>query len=166
MKHRLHLYALTVVMILTIISCSIFTPADDRLQEVDPEEMPELSQAQAIDMVWEALEPNTSSHNRSNWQVVEAQLVPGESVVERFEGEPAPGCWSGPEPVENKDISGTKEYWYVLMVPNPATPEPFYGTASPTAPPLIPEPFLREAHFLVHPESGDIPARKLICVIY
>jgi len=166
MKHRLQLYAMILMMIFMIISCSIFLPADDKSQEVDPEEKPALSKSQAIDIVWEALEPNTSSHNRSNWQLVQAQLVTGEEVAERFEGEPAPGCWSGPEPVENRDIISTKDYWYILMVPTPATPEPFYGTPSPTAPPLIPEPFLKEAYFLIDPETSDILARKLICVIY
>ena len=166
MKHKLQRYALTLMIILMVISCSIFLPTDDASQEVSPEEKPAFSQSQIYNIVWEVLEPNTSSHKRSNWQVAEAQLVSGESVTERFEGEPAPGCWSGPEPVENKDVILTKDYWYILMVPKPATPEPFYGTPSPTAPPLIPEPFLREAHFLVDPDTGDVVARKLICVIY
>lgn len=166
MKHRLQIFALIPMLILTILSCSIFLPVDDNPQQADPVETPELSQSQAIDIVWEALEPNTSSHERSNWQVVEAELVAGERVAERFEGEPAPGCWSGPKPVENKAVILTKDYWYVSMKPAPATPMPFYGTPSPTAPPLIPEPFLREAHFLVDPETKDVVARRLICVIY
>lgn len=166
MKKRQYLFVLNIMMILMIISCSIFTIADDKLQVGDPGDKPGLSESQVLDIVWEALEPNTSSHNRSNWQMQKVQFVPGESVTERFKGEPAPGCWSGPEPAENKDISPTKIYWYVLMVPSPATPEPFYGTPSPTAPPLIPEPFLREAHFLVDSKTGEVVARKLICVIY
>lgn len=166
MKHRLQRCAMIIMMILMVISCSIFLPAEDASQEIDPEEKSALNQSQVIDIVWQALEPNTSSHTRSNWQMEKAQLVPGENVAERFEGIPSLGCWSGPEPVENKDVILTKDYWYILMVPKPATPEPFYGTPSPTAPPLIPEPFLREAHFLVDPDTGDVVARKLICVIY
>ena len=166
MKHRLQIYSIVPVMILMLISCSIFTLADDKSQEVAPGDNPGLSESQVLDIVWEALEPNTSSHTRSNWQMEKVQFVPGERVAERFEGKPSLGCWSGPEPAENKDISATKIYWYVLMVPRPATPEPFYGTPTPTAPPLIPEPFLREAHFLVDPGTNEVIARKLICVIY
>lgn len=166
MNNRLQIYVLMVSMVLSISSCSKYTPARSQSQEVDPEEKPAISQSQVIDIVWDALEPNTSSHNRSNWQVVEVQLVIGESVAGRFEGEPAPGCWAGPEPVENKSINSKENYWFVLMTPKPATPMPFYGTPSPTAPPLIPEPFLMEAYFLVDPETSDIIARRLICVIY
>ncbi len=166
MKHRLYLFALIFMMIPVIVTCSTFTTAEEKLKEVDAGDIPDTSQSQVIDIVWEALEPNTSSHERSNWQAVEVGSVTGESVAELFEGEPAPGCWSGPKPVENKEIRASKSYWYVLMIPNPATPEPFDGTPSPTAPPRIPEPFLREAHFLVDPKTGEILARKLMCVIY
>jgi hypothetical protein len=85
-------------------------------------------------------------------------------VAERFEGEPAPGCWSGPEPPENETLRASKSYWYVLLVPTPATPEA--NKYSPTAPPHIQEPFLREAHFLVDSKTSEVVARKLICVIY
>jgi hypothetical protein len=166
MNHRLQIFVLVVSMVLSILSCSKYPPTLSQSQEVDPEEKPAISQSQVIDIVWDALEPNTSSHNRSNWQVVEVQLVIGESVAERFEGEPAPGCWSGLKLVENKSINSKDNYWFVLMTPKPATPMPSYGTPSPTAPPLIPEPFLMEAYFLVDPETSDIVARRLICVIY
>ena len=119
-----------------------------------------------LDFVWDALEPNTSSHDRTNWDVVEVSQVMGEQVVERFEGEAAPGCWAGPEPPENDDIKSGQTYWYVQMKPKPATPVPQQGTPSPTAPPIIPEPFLRDAYFLVDSQSGAIVARRLICVIY
>lgn len=166
MNNRLQIYVLMVSMVLSISSCSKYTPALNQSQEVDPEEKPVISQSQVIDIVWDAVEPNTSSHNRSNWQVVEVQLVIGESVAERFEGEPAPGCWAGPKPAKNKSINSKDNYWFVLMTPKSATPMAFYGTPSPTAPPLIPEPFLMEAYFLVDPKTSDIVARRLICVIY
>jgi hypothetical protein len=166
MKHRLQMCVLIVSMVLIISSCSKYLPALSQSQEVDPEEKPAISQVQMIDIVWVALEPSTSSHNRSNWQVLEARLAIGENVAERFAGDPAPGCWSGPKPAENKGINAKENYWFVLLTPKPATPMPFYGTPSPTAPPLIPEPFLREASFLVDSETSDIVARKLICVIY
>ena len=149
-----------------IVSCAIFSTVDDRSKNVDPGDAPNFSQSQVIDTVWEILEPNTSSHNRANWQVLEVQTVSGGSVAQRFEGEPAPGCWSEPEPPENENIASSKKYWYILMAPKPATPEPFGDTPSPTAPPQIPEPFLREAHFLVDLKSGEVVARKLLCVIY
>jgi hypothetical protein len=166
MKQRMQILALFVLIITLIVSCSFFLPADDQPQESDSKKQSVFGKSQVIDIVWDALEPNTSSHNRLNWQVVQAELVTGGSVVEHFEGEPAPGCWSGPKPPENQEIDPINEYWYVLMAPLPATPDPFYGTSSPTAPPLIPEPFLKQAHFLIDPNTGDILARKLICVVY
>jgi len=166
MKNRPYLFTLIIMMILMLISCSIFPPADDKSQEADQGDTSELSQSQVLDIVWQVLEPNTASHEQANWQVIKAETVTGGSLAGRFEGEPAPGCWSGPEPPENEDIISSKNYWYILMTPKPATPEPFGDTPSPTAPPKIPEPFLREAHFLVDPKSGEVIARKLLCVIY
>ena len=166
MMYKSQVGVLIVLLIFMIMSCSPFSKTRNPSQEINSEEVHTINQLQAIDNVWVALEPNTSSHNRSNWQVEEAQLVPGESVSEHFEGEPAPDCWFGPEPVKNKIVSSTKTYWFVLMTPNPVTPVPSYSTPSPTAPPQIPEPFLKYAYFLVDSESGEIMARKLICVIY
>ena len=97
---------------------------------------------------------------------MDARLAKGNNVVKRFEGDPAPGCWTGPKPAENKSINPIQEYWFVNIKPKPATPIPFFDTPSPTAPPLIPEPFLRDSYFLADKESGEIVARKLICVIY
>lgn len=166
MKQRLQMLALFVLVVTIIVSCSIFLPASEQQQEVEFEGVSMLGEAQVIDIVWNSLEPNTSSHKRSSWQVMEAYLVIGEKILQQFEGEPAPDCWFGPKPPENKEINPTKDYWYVLMTPYPATPEPFYGTSSPTAPPLIPEPFLKYAYFLVDPLNGEIIARSLICIIY
>jgi len=165
MQHRLRLYAL-VLIIPILVSCSILLPPGEGAQVATPEDRSLLPEAQVLDIVWEALDPNTSSHMRANWQVMEVHLVKGETVAKQFEGEPITGCWFGPAPPENREIRSAKDYWYVLMTPSPATPEPFYGTPSPTAPPLIPEPFLRQAHFLTDPGSGEIIARKLICVVY
>jgi len=119
-----------------------------------------------LDAVWTALEPNTASHDRGNWDVVEIYQIKGRQVDNRFEGEPAPGCWSGPQPPENGDVKPGRTYWLVQMIPKPAAPVPGQGTPSPTAPPNIPEPFLRAAHFLVDSQSGNIAARKLLCIIY
>jgi len=167
MKYQLQTNMLIIMMSFMMASCSsTILPTQHQSQEINAEEEPSISQSQVIDIVWDALEPNTSSHNRSNWQVIEVELVIGEDVVMRFEEEPTTGCWFGPKPPENKEINTSKHYWYVLMIPYPATPEPFYGTPSPTAPPLIPEPFLKYAHFLVDVTSGEVMARRLICIVY
>jgi hypothetical protein len=94
--------------------------------------------------------------------------VKGEEIQEIFEGEPVPGnCISGPPPPENKKIQASASYWYVRMKPVPVTSEPIPTEQySPTAPPRIPEPFLRDAHLLIDPGSGEIVARKLLCIIY
>ena len=123
-----------------------------------------LTEQQALDAAWKALEPNTSSHNQANWQAVTIRLVDGHEVAGQFEGEPAPGC-VGTTPPPNKQISAGK-HWHVVMQPTPATPRPFPDTPSPTAPPLIPEPFTREARFLLDARDGTVVARKLLCVIY
>jgi len=123
-----------------------------------------LSRQQAADKAWQALEPNTSSHDRSNWELGEVRQVPGREVTEQFAGEPAPGCL-GPKPPANGEIGLSDTYWYVQMKPRPATPLPA-AEISPTAPPAIPEPFTRQALFLVDSADGSIVARKLLCVIY
>ena len=137
----------------------------DRESNLNEVQKGNLTEEQVLDTVWDALEPNTSSHDRSNWDAIEVDQVTGGQAAERFDGEPAPGCWSGPEPPENDDIQSGQTYWYVQMKPKPATPVPGVES-SPTAPPIIPEPFLRDAYFLIDPQSGEIVARKLICVIY
>ena len=167
MKYRLQTNMLIVMMSFMMASCSsTISPTQNQSQEIDAEEEPSISQSQVIDIVWDAFEPNTSSHSQSNWHVIEVEIVTGEDVIDRFEGESISGCWFGPKPPENKEINLSKHYWYILMIPYPATPEPFYGTASSTAPPLIPEPFLKYAHFLVDVNSGEVIARRLICIVY
>jgi len=125
-----------------------------------------INEGQVIDTAWKALKPNTSSGNFSNWDVEKIIVVKGSDVADLFEGEPAPGCWKGPEPPQNELITPSKTYCFVQMVPKPATPFPVGRTPSPTEPPFIPEPFLREAFFLIDIESGNILASKLHCVIY
>jgi hypothetical protein len=111
------------------------------------------------------LEPNTASHDQANWQVETVELVKGEQVADQFEGQPAPGCL-GAQPPANQPINPTDRYWYVVLRPAPVTPRPWVGTPSPTAPPLIPEPFTREAQFLLDAGQGGVVARRLLCVIY
>ena len=124
-----------------------------------------LPEAQLLTRVWQALEPNTSSHKQANWEVVESRSVSGSDVSERFTGGPDPGCVPGPTPPANGPISPNVTYWYVQMRPRPATPLPG-PSLSPTAPPNIPEATVRQADFLVNPNTGEIVARRLGCVIY
>jgi hypothetical protein len=123
-----------------------------------------LTEQKVIDIAWQALAPNTSTGDRAIWQVIEARQVKGRDVAERFAGEPSLGCWQGPTPAPNGEIQSGAEYWYVKLMPQPATPLPA-RTISPTAPASIPEPFLRQALFLLD-SDGQVVARKLYCVIY
>jgi hypothetical protein len=123
-----------------------------------------LTEQQAVDAAWDVLAPNTSSGDRANWQVVDVRQVKGRDVADEFAGEPSLGCWKGPTPMPNGAIQPNGDYWYVEMSPKPATPLP-RPTISPTAPPSIPEPFLRQALFLLD-TGGKVVARKLYCVIY
>lgn len=116
------------------------------------------------DIAWNALAPNTSSGDRANWEVTIVEPVKGRDVADEFAGEAWLGCWKGPTPVPNGEVKAESDYWYVELRPKAATPLPT-ATLSPTAPPFIPEPFLRQALFLIDLQ-GNVVARKLYCVIY
>lgn len=124
---------------------------------------PALDRDRAIEVAWEALEPNTASHDRANWAVVEVRTASGRSVVEEFEGWTFYGACGGPAPPPNGEIEPTETYWLVEMKPQPATPSG--PTVSPTAPPLVPEPFMARALFLID-DSGQVIARALACIVY
>jgi len=51
------------------------------------------------------------------------------------------------------------------MIPKPATAIVQGGTPSPTKPMATPAPVLRETFFLLNIETGNIHARKFLCVI-
>ncbi len=134
----------------------------------DPSATPEpappgLDRDQVSAIAWQALEPNTKSHDRANWAVVEVRSVSGGVVAEEFEGRVLYGYCGGPEPPANGAIDPSQSYWYVELRPQPATPSG--PSMSPTAPPLVPEPFLQRALFLID-EGGDVIARMLACVVY
>ena len=127
-----------------------------------------VSEKKAIEIAWDALEPNTSSHAFESWEVTEARQVTGEEVqdvVKRLGDRPAPGC-SGPKPPANEEVSSTRTYWLIRMHPRPATPVPDKYPLGPTAPPNIPEPFVNLASFLIDAGRGDVVARQLYCLIY
>lgn len=150
---------------------------------------PPVSESQVLALVWQALEPNTTSHNRVNWEVIESRSVAGREVSDLFKKEF--GYCPGPAPATNQAINPDASYWYVLMRPLPATPIPIKPLPvtrrlssappryqnqlnplpaqpeySPTASPNIPEPFYKQAHFLVDPTTNQVVARILACVIY
>jgi hypothetical protein len=61
-----------------------------------------LTEQQALDAAWKALEPNVASHNRANWRVSDVRLADGHKVANLFEGEPAPGCWARLRPLHRR----------------------------------------------------------------
>lgn len=132
-----------------------------------------LGQDQVRDIAWRALEPNTATQSRSNWELRQAQKVNGREVVDQFTAFGTRKC-PGPIPPENLAIRASGEYWYIQAVPknraadsgnepdnaalmNSATPD----GATPGA--TEPEPILQEATFLIDPFSGQVVARKFYC---
>jgi hypothetical protein len=158
MSKALRLGWLILILILTLIACS------KQAESFSQEQTESFGQEQAVDAAWEALDPNTSSHDRANWEVAEARQVTGSDVMGDFDDRPAPGCM-GPPPPDNQEIDPDGDYWYVHFERRPATPIPG-PELSPTAPPNVPEPFMYQALFLIDPADGGIIARKLYCVIY
>jgi hypothetical protein len=84
-------------------------------------------------------------------------------VAKEFEGWVCYGYCGGPAPPPNGEIEPSGRYWYVEMKPQPATPSG--PSMSPTAPPLVPEPFMFQALFLID-DGGQVIARALVCVVY
>lgn len=145
--------ALVLAIVAVLVTACGDSPSESTLDE------------QAVqDLVWGALAPNTSSGDRANWQATVVEQVKGRDVADEFKGEAWLGCWKGPTPAPNSAVQAGADYWYVEMRPKAATPLP-EPTISPTAPPFVPEPFLRQALFLID-QDGTVVARKLFCVIY
>lgn len=125
----------------------------------------DLDEQRLLDIAWAALEPNTSSHDRANWEGGEMRRVEGGEVADEFDDErPGYGC-PGPTPQANRRVEPDATYWFVQIKRRPATPPPGVTPISPTAPPQVPEPFMYQATFLID-DSGKVVARKLYCVIY
>jgi len=167
MRNALRL-GLTVIFALAVglVACSDRSEPLDRQAPDAASDQPEpLGEQQALDAAWAALEPNTSSHSIANWQVIEVRQVAGREVAEQFADTTFYGC-PGPKPPANEAIEPTSDYWYVDMEPRPATSVPRNRTVSPTEPPAIPEPFTRQALFLIDVADGRVVARKLFCVVY
>jgi len=126
---------------------------------------PRMGQDQAVDIAWDALQPNTTSGKPDNWEVKEARRVTGREVVGEFTDARFINC-PGPLPPENKAIKASSEYWYIKVSPSPATAEPQGEEIYTTNPPLIPEPFISEVLMLIDVFSGQVVARKFTCLAY
>ncbi len=112
-------------------------------------------------IAWEALEPNTSSHDRSNWKVVEVQSVQGAQVAEEFDAWVFYGYCPGPEPPRNQTVDPGQTYWLARFEALRATPA--VTPLSPTAPPAIPEPFLYQAGFFDPPGHSQVLPLLPLC---
>lgn len=170
MKWNLCAVGLLAVVALALCACAAGTPDVTPAPGSDTEEgtgeaASVLSQEQVRDLAWQALNPNTSSHDPANWEVIELRQVKGREMAGEFEGQPAYGC-PGPTPSPNALFAASKTYWFVQFQKRPATPPAGATPLSPTAPPNVPEPFIYQAFFLVDPGSGEVVARRLLCVIY
>ena len=126
----------------------------------------EVSRAEAEAIAWQALEPYTSSHQAANWKVSQSRQVKGDELPEIFQKERVETCFNRnaapPPPPEEFQPAG--RYWLVVYEPLPATPK---STAlSPTDPPHIPEPFVRQATLLIELQDGELAGFRLGCVIY
>ena len=127
--------------------------------------MDTLSRQQAIDFAWQALAPYTSSHERTNWKVIEATLIAGENLPEVFKNPRDLYCFSGTPPAD-ESIQANADYWYIIFEPVPATESPQVTRRSPTEPPHVPEPFTRQAFLLIDNATGKVAAFRLHCVVY
>ncbi len=121
-----------------------------------------ISQQEALEIVWQTLEPNTISHNREDWEIHIADRVYGKDVVSEFAAIHRMNC-PGPSIPENKPIKITAKYWYIKVLPHPEALRPQKGTSSPDLVPVVPEPNINEAVFLIDMYSGEVIARKIIC---
>ena len=90
---------------LALIACSIKTAV--------------VGEQQVVDIVWQALEPNTSSHTRAAWEVVRVQSVTGRDIQDLFKGPPVLGsCVPGPKPPENAP-SAEEYHFFALILRSP-----------------------------------------------
>jgi hypothetical protein len=142
---------LLIILALLLVSCL------DQTETVNAQE--------ALDITWRTLKPYSSSKDRDKWEISELRKVAGRDVVSEFAEINFAYC-PGPAPKENQAIKPTGRYWYIVVQPHPATPMPPVGETSPTAPPNIPEPFVREASFLIDMFDGTLIAVKMNCVVY
>ena len=121
-----------------------------------------INQQEALEIVWQTLDPNTLSHNREDWEIHAADRVYGKDVVAEFAAVQRMNC-PGPSIPENQPIKITAEYWYIRVLPHPEALRPQAGSASADLVPVIPEPNINEAAFLIDLYNGDVIARRIVC---
>ena len=121
-----------------------------------------MGQQQALEIAWKALDPNTVSHDNESWEISEARKVVGGEVVKEFALPTRENC-PGPRLPDNQPIKVSSEYWYIKVLPHPKVFRPQKDTAAANSLPVVPEPNIKEAIFLIDMYSGEVVARKLTC---
>jgi hypothetical protein len=121
-----------------------------------------LRQQEALEIAWDTLDPNTESHNRDDWEIHEARKVYGKDVVTEFASMRFNNC-PGPGLPENFPIKISSEYWYIKVVPHPEALRRDNSTSSAELVPVVPEPNINEAAFLIDMYGGQVIARRISC---
>lgn len=121
-----------------------------------------LHQQEALEIAWDTLKPNTESGNRDDWEIHDARKVYGKDIVNDFADMRFKNC-PGPEVPENLPIKVSSEYWYIRVLPHPEVLRRDKSTSSAELVPVVPEPKINEAAFLIDPYSGKVIARRLVC---
>ena len=145
----------TLILFLLLNVAIIITACNNQTQRIGSQK--------ALEITWKLLEPNTSSHNIDEWKVDEARKVAGGEIVNEFAIPPRENC-PGPKPPDNQPIKATSEYWFIKLLPDPEPGQTQDDTNTASPPPIITEPNFKAALFLIDIYSGDVVARKLICV--
>jgi hypothetical protein len=122
-----------------------------------------LGQQQALEIAWKALDPHTLSHDAESWEVEESRKVVGGEVVNEFSIPTKENC-PGPRYPENQPIKVASEYWYIKVLPHPQVWRPQKDTAAASSMPIVPEPNIQSAIFLIDMYNGEVVARKLNCL--
>lgn len=123
-----------------------------------------VTQDAAVTAAWNALDPVTTAHNRANFELSEARLVQGKEVAQNFANERTNAyCWGTRVPA-NSAIDFNSQYWYVHLKRRVMTPIPV-TRVSPTQPPAIPDWNIPEAFFLIDARTGQVIARRILCVV-
>jgi hypothetical protein len=143
------------LLLLTLLSITLLTACF--------EQPPRLNQEQALDIAWQALQPNTTDQNRGDWDIIEVKRVAGGEVVQEFALSRSNNC-PGPVPPDNQAIKNTSEYWYIKTLPHALVAAARKGTITATSDQkLQPTPAVYEAVFLIDVYGGQVVARKLTC---
>lgn len=128
-------------------------------------QLPAVNRQQAIDIAWVTLEPNTDTHLRKNWEILDAKKVQGGEVVSEFISTRMSQCPGRMVP-ENLPIKVSSEYWYIKVSPNEEISQPITDSPSTSTQTAILENQISEAMFLIDSFGGSVVAQKLICQAY